>query len=176
MARQQQGIKPQDILVLLKLLAHGNRKWRHIDLAQELGLSQTEISFSLERSLSSGFLDSSKKRIIKSALSEFLIHGLKYVFPAEPGPLCRGVPTAHSASPLSEKILSTDQDQYVWPCDNGNIRGQAISPLYKSVPYAVKNDPKLYRLLALVDAMRIGRARERVIAVEEIKKSLNEDK
>src|ERR1035438_3272892 len=97
--REHHGLRPQDILVLLKMLASPEREWRQVDLAQELGLSQFEISAALSRAEYSGFLDRAKKRINKSALEEFLLHGLKYVYPAKPGAVCRGVPKAHSALP-----------------------------------------------------------------------------
>lgn len=166
--RVLQGIKPQDVLVLLKLCLWSERPWRHLDLGVELGLSQTEISFSLERCRASGLLDSEKRRVLRAALLEFLKHGLKYVYPAQPGAVCRGMPTSHSSLPLSKRIVSDEDDQYVWPWAEGKVRGQAISPLYESVPLAAEKDPQLHELLALVDALRVGRARERAIAAEEL--------
>lgn len=46
------------------------------------------------------------------------------------------------------------------------VRGIAVQPLYKSVPMAAKKDKRLYEYLALVDAIRGGRARERSKAIE----------
>jgi hypothetical protein len=46
--------------------------------------------------------------------------------------------------------------------------GIALEPLYKTVPEASLRDPSLYELLALVDAIRDGRARERKIAEKEL--------
>lgn len=171
--RQQQGLKPQDIVLLLKLVASKGREWRQVNLAQELGLSQFEVSMALERAKNSGLLDPSKKRLMRAALEEFLLHGLKYVYPAQPGAMCRGLPTSHSAAPLSGRIVS-NEDSYVWPFADGEVRGQAIEPLYESVPFAAKRDPELHELLALVDALRVGRARERQIAAEELKRRLHE--
>ncbi len=172
--REYHGLKPQDILVLLKMLASGDRQWRQVDLAGELGLSQYEISAALSRAEYAGFLDPGKKRLNKSALEEFLLHGLKYVYPARPGAVCRGVPTAHSTLPISERISSNPNDQYVWPHDEGEVRGQGIPPLYESAPEAARRDPKLHELLALIDALRLGRARERQIAAEELGRRLHE--
>jgi hypothetical protein len=167
------GLKPQDVLVLLKMVASKDRSWRLVDLAQELGLSLSEVSTSLERSKRARLLDSSKKKINWPSLLEFVLHGLKYVYPAEPGPICRGVPTAHSAPPLSKEIVSEDNDQYVWPSGEGTVRGQAIEPLYSSAPGAALKDPALHQLLALVDALRVGRARERELASGELKRRLH---
>lgn len=105
---------------------------------------------------------------MKLALLEFIQYGLRYVFPQQPGPIVRGVPTAHSASPLKNEIQSSEA--YVWPYGKGNVRGHSIIPLYASVPEAALKDEKLYELLALVDAIRVGRARERDIANIELKK------
>ena len=128
----------------------------------------------LERARRVGFLDASKRRVIKSPFLEFLLHAVKYVFPAELGPLCRGIPTAHSAPPLAKRIVSEDNDQYVWPHDEGKVRGQGIPPLYETAPDAALQDPKLYEFLALIDALRAGRARERNIAAQEIENRLSE--
>ena len=171
--KQAGGLKPQDVLVLLKMAASKERPWRLVDLAQELGLSLSEVSQGLERAKRAHLLDSSKKNIVWPSLLEFLLHGLKYVYPAEPGAMCRGVPTAHSALPLSKEIVSEANEQYVWPSGEGTVRGQAIEPLYKSVPHAVSKDPQLHQLLALVDALRVGRARERQIAGDELKRRLH---
>lgn len=170
--RPFKGIKPQDIAVLLKLVALGEKKWRHMDLVAALGLSQGEISFALDRCRTVGFLDSTKKKVMKAALLEFLVHGLKYVFPARPGPFARGMPTAHSAAPLAGRIVSAEDDMYVWPFDQGRARGQSIEPLYGKAPLAAEKDIALYELLALVDAVRVGRAREQAIAVRELEKRL----
>lgn len=167
------GIKPQDILILLKLSEWKDRPhWRSSDLARELELSPFEISVGLGRCRRSGFLDASKRELMRSALLEFILHGLKYVYPVQPGPLCRGIPTAHSAPPLAGKIVSQESDAYVWPDESGDRRGQAIEPLYESAPRAAKKDARLYELLALVDAIRVGHARERALAAEELGKRL----
>lgn len=98
--RNSGGVKPQDILILLKLSIWKDRPdWKGIELARDLGLSAFEVSVGLDRCRKSGLLDVTKRHLMRSALEEFLIHGVKYAFPAEPGSLCRGIPTAHSAPP-----------------------------------------------------------------------------
>jgi hypothetical protein len=104
----------------------------------------------------------------KNNLKEFLIHGVKYCFPAQRGGLVRGMPTAHAALPLSTQIQQGSEPPPVWPTPDGTFRGTEFSPLYKNVPAAARRDPKLYELLALVDAIRDGRAREREIAIREL--------
>ncbi len=97
-----------------------------------------EVSMALERARSVGFLDAEKRQVMKAPLIEFLLHAVKYVFPAEPGPLVRGIPTSHSAPPLAKRIVSDANDQYVWPHDEGEVRGQEILPLYETAPEAAR--------------------------------------
>ncbi len=160
-------MKPQDILLLLKLISINNRSWKQKEVALALGMSQSEVSESVARSKYSGLLDPTGKKVITLALFDVLQFGIKYVFPQKPGPVVRGIPTSHSASPLKEQIQSSEE--YVWPYVKGVIRGHSIIPLYSSVPEAALRDNHLYELLALVDAIRVGRARERNIAIEVLK-------
>ena len=75
------------------------------------------------------------------------------------------MPTSFAAPPLSEEIPAGNDDAIpVWADAEGEARGYAIEPLHRSVPAAARRDPKLYELLALVDALREGRARERKLA------------
>lgn len=163
-------MKPQDIVILLKIVTIGNDNWQQKPLAEALGMSQSEVSQSVARSQFAGLLFGNGKQVMKSALLEFLQFGLAYVFPQKPGAVVRGIATAHAASPLKESIDSTES--YVWPYAKGTQRGQAIVPLYPSVPEAALNDPKLYELLALTDALRVGKVREKALAMEELKKRL----
>ena len=161
-------IKPQDILLLLKIISEDNPKWNQDPMAEALGMSQSEVSESVARSKYAGLLDPKGKTVMKMAFMEFLQYGLRYVFPQRPGAVVRGVPTSHSASPLQEQIQSTEN--YVWPYAKGTVRGHSILPLYPSVPEAAIKDEKLHQLLALADALRVGRAREKELAIVELKK------
>jgi len=163
-------MKPQDIVILLKILAIENESWQQIPLAQSLKMSQSEISQSLNRSKYADLLDVNGRKVMRLALMEFLQYGIAYVFPQKPGPVTRGLPTAHSAPPLIYEIESNEV--YVWPSATGRVRGQSILPLYPSVTDVVKNDEILYELLALVDAVRVGRAREKNLAIKELKKRI----
>lgn len=166
-------MKGQDVLVLLALAARPERKWTFPDLAHALKLSASEAHAAMNRLAESGLVDPSNRTIRPSAVEEFLIHGLKYIFPCAPGARGPGVPTAHSAEPLAKKIVAASDDAYVWPHPKGTHRGLAIPPLYRSAPDAALTDPALHEWLALVDAIRVGRARERNMAVAELTKRLN---
>lgn len=170
----KQGIiqlKPQDIVLLLKIISTNDTGWNQKPVARSLGMSQSEVSDAVARSKYAGLLDTKGKIVMKSPLLELLSHGIPYVFPQRPGAVVRGLPTAHSASPLKEQIKSTEI--YVWPYAEGNVRGHSIQPLYPSVPRAVLNDTRLYELLVLTDALRVGRAREKELALALLKKQFS---
>ena len=170
MAQAKNNLKPQDVVILLKIIASGKQSWFHHTLAQELGISQSEVSQSLNRSKYAGLIDESRKKVNKIAFTEFLIHGVAYAFPQQPGAIVRGVLTAHAAEPLNKIINATEK--YVWPYAKGRDRGQSIEPLYSTIVEATLDDRDLYELLTMVDAIRVGRVREKEIAKKELEKRI----
>ena len=167
---KQSIMRPQDIVVLLKIISYDEKPWLQVPMAKELFIGQSEMSRSLNRSKYAGLLDDSGRNVRRLALIELLEHGIAYVFPQRPGSIVRGVPTSHSAPPLNKQIHG--DDDFVWPYAKGKSKGQAIVPLYISVPEAVLKDSKLHEMLALVDAIRVGNAREKKLAVVELKKRI----
>ena len=165
--KKHSGMRPHDIIVLLKIAAKGRKQWYMKDLSSELNISPSEISESINRSVYAGLIASNKRTLMKLALLDFLEHGIRYVYPQNPGAIVRGIPTAHSAPPLNNIIVSNEH--FVWAYGKGKVRGQSIVPLYPSVTEAVQKDEKLYELLALVDAIRVGKAREKEIAINELR-------
>jgi hypothetical protein len=177
-------LHPQDVVVLLKLVANRNTKrWTYADLGKELFMSASQVFRSVERAEAarllstptipppSGFSGEPQMWMLPnhSNFMEFLIHGVKYAFPVQRGGPTRGIPTAEAALPLSQHFPHDFPLPPVWPYAEGSSRGIAFPPLYKNVPQAALGDPKLYELLALLDAIREGRAREREIAIRELK-------
>jgi predicted transcriptional regulator len=168
--KKHSGMRPHDIVVLLKIAAKKEEPWLMKDLSVELGISASEISESLNRSAIAGLIAHDKKRLMKLTILDFLEHGLPYVYPQKPGAKVRGIVTAHSAQPLNQEIASNNL--YVWPYAEGNVRGESIEPLHPKVPQACLKDPVFYEYMALCDALRVGRAREKTLAVQELKKRL----
>ena len=151
-----------------------NNDWRNIDIANALQISPSEVSEALNRCKIAKLIDNKKRSVHVNAFNEFLIYGLKYVFPTEPGAMVKGIPTAHSASPIKEHI-SSGADVYVWSYAKGNIRGQAIEPLYKTIAASGHDDKLFYELLVIIDTIRVGRVREISFAIEELEKRLLHD-
>lgn len=152
--KEHKGMRPQDIVILLKIVALQSDNWLNKDLATQLQISNSEVSESLNRSFISELLGSEKRKVYREGLLEFLVYGLKYAFPAMPGRLARGMPTAYSAPVLSNEYVV--DDSYIWPVSGEITKGVVITPLYHTVPEACKQDSTLYELLTLTDALRVG--------------------
>ena len=167
-------LRPVDICVLLKLTLPEAWSLSFAQLASDLHLSSSEVHASFQRSRLSGLLQhGGMKTVNRTALLEFLAHGLKYAFPAQRGSLTRGVPTAYGAEPL-KSALEESHDIPVWPYVEGKVRGSSFAPLYKHAPIAALKDQKLYELFSLADALRDGRVRERKLALDELTKRISE--
>jgi len=169
-------LKPQDILFLLKLVAMGEKSWSYNGLAVELGMSPSEVHAAAKRALAARLAVRQDDKIRPNIrnLEEFLLHGLQYVFVPERSGLNRGMPTGYASAPMDAHFANVNEPPPVWPDPEGGVRGESFSPLYKSAPFAAKNDAKLYELLALIDGIRGGRAREKEIAKKELKKRLKQ--
>jgi len=84
-------LKPQDVYVALKIVATQADRAPYSQLAAELAMSPSEVHACVQRAQRSGLLHGPglKNRPNFSALEEFLLHGLKYVFPPERGELTK---------------------------------------------------------------------------------------
>ncbi len=167
-------MRPHDIAVLAKIIVKHDDEWQNKTLAEELFISSSEISESLNRSRTAMLIDHNKKKVNKEGFLEFVIHGLPFVFPGELGPLQRGIPTAHSHSFMKQQFDSNTE--YVWPDFEGVVLGMVLEPLYENQTKATKIDAQLYKLLALMDVMRVGKVREKDLAKSELQNMLFDEK
>jgi len=180
---RQLSLKPQDVLILVKLCGYESRnRPPYAQIAHDLSMSPSSINAAVKRlkhaqlihpSREFGKPDPKNSELpILAAVEEFLVHGVKYAFPATLGRIVRGMPTSYAAEPLRRLLALGDGPVPVWPDKNGEVRGMELSPLYVSVPEAARRDPLLYARLALIDALRDGGARQRDIAERELIASL----
>jgi hypothetical protein len=161
-------LRAQDLLVLLKLVCVPEDSWTFASLGHELSMSPSAIHRGLERAASGDLYQPSRKNIVPGHLVELLLHGARFVYPAERKGEARGLPTAWATPPLSEALNFNPEKAPVWPDAGGEARGIAIEPLHRAVPDAARRDPRLWELLALFDAIRIGGSRERSLAGEKL--------
>lgn len=169
MAPKTPQLKPQDVLVLLKVALLGDEGWSYPQLAAALGMSASEVHAAVKRAVVARLAVVQAPRVIRvnaQNLLEFLIHGVKYAFPVARGPITRGHPTGYAAPVMREAIAQGDGMPPIWPDAEGTTRGEAFSPLYpaEASVRAILRDRPLYDAAALVDAIRGGSARERQLA------------
>ena len=157
-------MKGQDILVMLKLAAHPGEAWSYPMLSQALRISVSEAHGAVARCAKANLYNQHTRSPMNYSLLEFLIHGIRYVFPAIPGPVVNGLYTSFAAPPLNQNLRFDGGEAPVMPFVDGPHRGPEIKPLYPTAPEAAWEDPALYKLLILVDALRTGRSRERKLA------------
>jgi len=150
----------QDVLLAVRLLNY-NSKWTYESLGASIGMSASQCHSAFGRLICSALVDAHQKVPIKSNVLELLQHGVKYLFPAEPGLVVKGVPTAHSAPIWKDRLIAPPTMKFVWEHPRGRAKGSKIVPLYKSVPDLSLNDKWIYAILAVVDSIRLGKPRER---------------
>ncbi|MCO5233341.1 MAG: hypothetical protein M9888_06360 [Chitinophagales bacterium] len=167
--RKHNGIRPHDIVILSKIAVVSNEDWYLKDIANELFISNSEVSESIKRSVYSGLLSNSK-RLMKESFLEYVIYGLKYTFPQRPMMIQRGMATSYSAHPMDKLVDSNEI--VVWPFVDGKSRGLGIEPLHPNVPKACLLDNRLYEFLSLIEVLRTGNLRENKLAIAELKKRL----
>lgn len=168
-------LKPQDILVLFKQVANPDQRWTYASLGETLQMSASQVHRSVQRSLAAGLAVSKARgewQAARAALLEFAVHGVRYALPATLGAARRGIPTSFGASPLAARIASASDEAPVWAHPQGKAKGPSLSPLCRNAPDAALADPRLHQLLALLDALRTGRARERDLAKQLLETAL----
>jgi len=167
-------LKPQDVLVALKFVSCHGQSWTYAQLAVALDMSPSQVHAAVKRGIAVELIAQFNGGAQPQwrNLAEFLVHGLRYVFVAERGEMTRGIPTAYAAPPLNDLLQAGAGPPPVWPHGDGDVRGVAFSPLFRSAPEAARQDCMLYELLALVDGIRGGRTRERQLASQELNRRL----
>src|SRR6266850_8385551 len=92
----QVALKPQDLLVALKLALPGHKPAPYAILALALGMSASEVHGCVGRLTLArvATVIDEQLRIVRAALQEFVLHGAGYAFPATFGAATRGMPTA----------------------------------------------------------------------------------
>ncbi len=148
-----------------------NNTWKYASLATELAISQSEVFQAIERSRLAGLIDDSKRNVNKKRLLEFLIHGLRYVFPPEKKGVIQGTPLF-----AEEMLIAKGQEQrgeaYVW-VGAGSTTGEGLEPLHKSIPNIAIKDKALHEVLAYVEILRFHDSAHRTWVSEKLRALLD---
>lgn len=189
-------LKPQDVLVALQLALVEARRRRaipnsaylqsgHLDLlaqnatvrilAEAVGIGAGEWSRAMARLRACHLaLPEGERLIVLSSLEEFVLHGLRYVFPAEIGTAGVGLQTAWAGPnwrplPAAKQVYGDDRERPVMAWSGEGVsRGLLVAPLYPTAPRMAAQCPVMYAAIARIDSLRIGAARERKVASEEL--------
>ena len=166
-------LMPQDVVLALKLVLVRGTAWTEAEVAAALFVPEGEVFEGLRRLAACHLYNPVDRRVIRASLCEFLVHGVRYVFPASPGGRGYGIPTSLRGSSLGGSLVFDEDDYLVWPAEAGALRhGRVVARLHSNVPQAAASDGRLHEYLALVDALRVGRARERALASAELERVL----
>ncbi len=165
---KQSLLRPLDVAVALRLSREPGSTFETI--ADDLEMSVSVAHGAVARLRNAGLVQPESRKVNRHALLEFLEHGVKYAFPANRGGSARGVPTAHSAPILADQLVA--EDVIVWPSADGRTIGNSLTPLYERAPSLALKSPPEYEMLALVDAIRIGGARERSLALDALRQRI----
>jgi hypothetical protein len=165
---QVEPLEPLDLIVVLTMAARAPAKGRCSvrDLAADLAVPKSNVQRSMDRLVAQSLVvvGPDGRRVHRLNARDLFAHGVRWIAPAKLGRIVLGLPTAHAAAPLASQ-LPGDADPVVMPLEEGPVRGRSITPIHPSAPAAAKKDQKLHELLAIVDGIRIGGAREREVAV-----------
>jgi len=162
MAKRAESLNAGDLAIALRVALDPGSTYDRI--AGGLGISKSVAFRAVSRLESAGLLVPGKREVARDALREFIAHGVRYAFYADPGAEVLGIPTAHSAPPLANEF--SFERYYVWPSAGGVVRGASVQPLFSGAPRMPAQDPHMYHGLTLVDAVRVGQVRERKRALE----------
>lgn len=175
-------LKPLDVVVSIKAAILDEPGWTMAQMASHLDVAPAQVFRAARQAATANLLagERIKGRIQyrphRAALLELLLHGIKYMVVPARGRNTRGLPTAHAAPIMAGRIVAGSDPVPVWPVADGTVRGESFEPLHACVPFAARADDRFYAALALIDAIRGGRARERSIAAKLLPEVLGADR
>jgi hypothetical protein len=154
---------PFDIVVALRLTEQAGT---FAQIAEELAVVPSQVHLAVRRLAAAGLQRPGARSTNARALHEFLVHGVRFMFPASKGQLANGVPTAYSAPPLSAEVDALDVLVWPAPLHPAAVQGFSIAPLYRAAHTLIDRSPRTYQLLAVTDTLRLADASLHPLATE----------
>ncbi len=172
-------LSPQDVIVLLRVRQCSYSRWTYSEIARDVGLSSSQVHAAVRRSAAAGLFSKSRMEVRPKAMVEFLLHGVRYAFPAQLLPAAVGHATASSHPALLARLRRASEDsagRWVWPDATGATFGTGLLPLHPcAARIAASSEPaieELYLQLALLDEIRVGTGRGRKIASDLLRQAI----
>src|SRR5438105_12262466 len=141
-------LQPLDVVICTLVASRAGWRLSYQTLAARLEISPSQAFNSADRANRARLLVRIRRERgtilepIMENIVEFLVHGVRYAFPPEQGPVTRGVKTLHGAPIVSDRLLSESAPP-VWPSPEGGARGDSLEPLHRSVP-SLASDPRTH--------------------------------
>jgi hypothetical protein len=161
---------PEDIAVVLAL-AEQDRHWSLVLPHLRALISTEKLDEALRRLAAARLCHPRLEIVVLPALARAL-QGVPFLFPAQLGALSRGVPTAWCEPSVQAELrlfLGSTEQRVVWSDADGEGEGRALEPLAPWVPSLAREDPGFSRRMALLEILRVGRARERTWATARLR-------
>lgn len=172
-------LKAQDVLVVCKLFALGERSWTYASLADSVDISVSEVHDALKRCRSSQLVITVRdgEIVSKKHFQDLIVFAVPRIFYAVRGGLENGWPTAfHHPNLMSEfdglRGPLKETVPVVWPDPKGPARGESLLPIYPTAPAACRQDAGLYEVMALADVIRLGDIKYKKKAIELLEKKI----
>ena len=164
-------LKPQDVFIACQLAIAGKANVTHAWLSKSLHLSPSTVFEGLKRCRQAKLVSDSAPRgserevkVMRSRLYEFLVHAVPVLYyPRRSAPV-RGIATATFSPAFRERFTKPGDLIMVWPYSKGKEIGEGLVPIYPTVPIACSKSPALYELMATIEVLRVGKAREKAAA------------
>lgn len=159
----QPTLRPFDVAVALRLSLVPEDRYE--PMAFTMATSTSAVHRAVARLQHAGICLPGKRTVHAPALAEFLHHGVRYAFPAVQGPERAGLPTAGSHPEILPHLPAGEPPRhFVWPMEGGASRGETLVPLFTGLCKVAQRDPRLHKLLACVDLLRVGSPSHRTVA------------
>lgn len=163
-------LRPVDIAVAYyaAMLDQQAGAWSAADIRRDLGIPRATLSEYLGRLSQARIV---RGKFVNRKILASLLPLLPSLVPTSPvgGEPVAGLPTGFAAPVFGGHFVSNALQ--VWELSDARVRGLPIAPLHPEIPERIarSDDLRRYALLAYLDAVRGGRAREVAHGVEGIR-------
>jgi hypothetical protein len=168
----QPTLKPQDIVVAVKIAVSHGERFTYVAAARQIGLAPSRIHSSVQMLIKARLASGNSKdgvSVSSARLADVIIFGVPYFFPPVVGGPTRGMATGTALDAMHKELLPSAEAAYVWPDSEGKNRGSSLLPIHPCLLTASKNDPILYQVFMAIDVLRTESSRERDMAIKFIR-------
>lgn len=171
-------LKPQDVLLACQLALSGKISPTHEVLGKMLHLAPSTVYEALKRCRQAKLVTDTEygPKVVQHRLYDFLVHAVPVLYYPRRVASIRGIPTALFYSSFRGKFTKPGDLATVWPYSKGKEIGEGLLPIYPSIPIACSQNVELYELMATIEVLRVGKTREKAVALTYLDSLINGNK